>query len=130
MIKTLHFIKFIFISYMFTLYTWKTHNQSLFSHTFKISLHLHIQGSIFWVGCWDRVSLCSAGCPGTGSVDQDGLELRNLPASVSQVLGLQAYIFPGLQGSIFKKSIFEKRVHTHTHTTCYLLCHNHFSSLI
>ena len=28
----------------------------------------------------DRVSLCSPGCPGTHSVDQVGLELRNLPA--------------------------------------------------
>ena len=36
----------------------------------------------------DRVSLCSPGCPGTHSVDQAGLELRNLPASASQVLGL------------------------------------------
>jgi hypothetical protein len=38
----------------------------------------------------DRVSLCSPGCPGTHFVDQAGLELRNLPASVSQVLGLKA----------------------------------------
>jgi hypothetical protein len=37
----------------------------------------------------DRVSLCSSGCPGTHSVDQAGLELRNLPASASQVLGLK-----------------------------------------
>jgi hypothetical protein len=39
----------------------------------------------------DRVSLCSPGCPGTHSVDQAGLELRNLSASVSasQVLGLK-----------------------------------------
>jgi hypothetical protein len=29
------------------------------------------------------VSLCSPGCPGTHSVDQTGLELRNLPASAS-----------------------------------------------
>jgi hypothetical protein len=29
----------------------------------------------------DRVSLCSSGCPGTHSVDQVGLELRNSPAS-------------------------------------------------
>jgi hypothetical protein len=36
----------------------------------------------------DRVSLCSPGCPGTHSVDQSGLELRNPPASASQVLGL------------------------------------------
>jgi hypothetical protein len=37
----------------------------------------------------DRVFLCSAGCPGTHFVDQAGLELRNLPASASQVLGLK-----------------------------------------
>jgi hypothetical protein len=29
-------------------------------------------------------------CPGTHSVDQAGLELRNQPASASQVLGLKA----------------------------------------
>jgi hypothetical protein len=38
----------------------------------------------------DSVSLCSPGCPGTHSVDQAGLELRNLPASASRVLGLKA----------------------------------------
>jgi hypothetical protein len=38
----------------------------------------------------DRVSLYSPGCPGTCSVDQAGLELRDLPASASQVLGLKA----------------------------------------
>ena len=38
----------------------------------------------------DRVSLYSPGCPGTHFVDQAGLELRNLPASVSRVLGLKA----------------------------------------
>jgi hypothetical protein len=38
----------------------------------------------------DRVSLCSLGYPGTHSVDQAGLELRNLPASASRVLGLKA----------------------------------------
>jgi hypothetical protein len=31
-----------------------------------------------------------SGCPGTHSVDQAGLELRNPPASASQVLGLKA----------------------------------------
>jgi hypothetical protein len=40
----------------------------------------------------DRVSLCSPGCPGTHAVDQAGLELRNLPASTSQVLGLKACV--------------------------------------
>jgi hypothetical protein len=38
----------------------------------------------------DRVFLCSPGCPGTHSVDQAGLELRDLPASASLVLGLKA----------------------------------------
>jgi hypothetical protein len=38
----------------------------------------------------DRVSLCSPGCPGTHSVDQAALELRNLPAYTSWVLGLKA----------------------------------------
>jgi hypothetical protein len=38
----------------------------------------------------DRVSLCSPGCPGTHSVDQAGLKLRNPPASASQVLGSKA----------------------------------------
>jgi hypothetical protein len=44
----------------------------------------------FFFFFWDRVSLCSPGCPGTHSVDQAGLELRNIPASASQVRGLQA----------------------------------------
>jgi hypothetical protein len=38
----------------------------------------------------DKASLYSPGCPGTHFVDQAGLELRNLPASTSQVLGLKA----------------------------------------
>jgi hypothetical protein len=38
----------------------------------------------------DKVSLYIPGCPGTHSVDQAGLELRNLPASASRVLGLKA----------------------------------------
>jgi hypothetical protein len=38
----------------------------------------------------DRVSLYIPGCPGTHSVDQAGLELRNPPASASGVLGLKA----------------------------------------
>ena len=41
----------------------------------------------FFFFFWDRVSLCSSGCPGTHSVEQAALELRNLPASASQVLG-------------------------------------------
>jgi hypothetical protein len=51
---------------------------------------------------WDRVSLCSPGCPGTHFVDHAGLKLRNLPASVSQVLGLKACAtMPGSHSLIF-----------------------------
>jgi hypothetical protein len=50
----------------------------------------------------DRVSLFSPGCPGTHSVDQAGLELRNLPASASQVLGIKACATtPGSKQCIF-----------------------------
>ena len=38
-----------------------------------------------------RVSLCSPGCPGALYTDQAGLELRDHPASASQVLGLKAH---------------------------------------
>jgi hypothetical protein len=38
----------------------------------------------------DRVSLYSPSCPGTHSVDQASLELRNPPAAASRVLGLKA----------------------------------------
>ena len=33
--------------------------------------------------------VCSLGCPGTYSVDQAGLKLRDLPASGSEVLALK-----------------------------------------
>jgi hypothetical protein len=45
---------------------------------------------VFCFGFRDRVSLYSPGCSGTHFVDQAGLELRNLPASASRVLGLKA----------------------------------------
>jgi hypothetical protein len=41
-------------------------------------------------GFRDRVSLCNPGYPGTHSVDQAGIKLRNPPASASQVLGSKA----------------------------------------
>jgi hypothetical protein len=43
-----------------------------------------------WGGFRGRASLYSPDCPGTHFVDQAGLELRNPPASASQVLGLKA----------------------------------------
>jgi hypothetical protein len=48
--------------------------------------------------------LCSPGCPGTHFVDQAGLELRNPPASASQVLGLKACTT--MPGTFFSKFIF------------------------
>jgi hypothetical protein len=44
---------------------------------------------LFYFVFSDRVSLCSPAFPGTHSEDQAGLELRNLPASASQLLGLK-----------------------------------------
>ena len=38
---------------------------------------------------WNKVSLCSPGCPGLLSLDQAGFKLRNPPASVSRGLGLK-----------------------------------------
>jgi hypothetical protein len=49
----------------------------------------------------DKVSLYSPGCPGTHFVDQGGLELRNLPASVSWVLGLKACTTTSSTGIFF-----------------------------
>jgi hypothetical protein len=50
----------------------------------------------------DRVSLYSPGCPETHFVDQAGLELRNPPASASQVLGLKACATTALLNEGFK----------------------------
>jgi hypothetical protein len=64
-------------------------------------------GHTFWE--WPRFGVCVWGggvlpisrqgfpsCPGTHFVDQAGLELRNPPASASQVLGLKACaLLPG-----------------------------------
>jgi hypothetical protein len=49
---------------------------------------------LFYIVCLflisqDRVSLHNPGCPGTCSIDQVGLELRDPPASASQVVGLK-----------------------------------------
>jgi hypothetical protein len=43
-----------------------------------------------WIFFFKTGFLCSPGCPGTHFVDYAGLELRNLPASASRVLGLKA----------------------------------------
>ena len=64
----------------------------VFVHTATtLELHQHLQTIVtfsfsgFWfLVFWDRVSLCSPGCPGTHSVDQAGLKLGNPPASARQ----------------------------------------------
>jgi hypothetical protein len=59
----------------------------------------------------DRVSLYSPGCPGTHFVDQAGLELRNPPASASQVLGLRACATTARQNFILKnKEILSQKL--------------------
>ena len=61
---------------------------------FRINLLFYFLFFFFLFFCFlflrDSVSLYSPGCPGTHFVDRAGLELRNLPASASQVLGLKA----------------------------------------
>jgi hypothetical protein len=64
-------------------------------HSHSPCLEIHSWGFLFVLFCFglvfqDRVSLYSPGCPGTHSVDQAGLKLRNPPASASQMLGLKA----------------------------------------
>jgi hypothetical protein len=64
---------------------------------------------LFFVFCLvfrDKVSLYSPGCPGTHAVDQAGLELRNPPASASQVLELKACATTARLRRIFKKLLF------------------------
>jgi hypothetical protein len=67
---------------------------------------------LFFVFCLfvfqDRVSLCSPGYPGTHSVDQAGPEIRNPPASASQVLGLKACATTAWLASLF---IFKTESH-------------------
>jgi hypothetical protein len=78
----------------------------------------------------DRVSLCSPGCPGTHFVDQAGLELRNPPASASQVLGLKAVlVFLDLNIAIRPNFMLltvecgvEKRCTVDQHCTVFLSC--------
>jgi hypothetical protein len=66
-------------------------NHQTFKHFILFYFILFIY--LFCLFCFvfrDGVSLYSPGCPETHFVDQTGLELRNPPASASQVLGLKA----------------------------------------
>jgi hypothetical protein len=67
----------------------------------------------------DRVSLYIPGCPGTHFVDQAGLELRNLPASASQVLGLKTCATTARQLLFFFPLQIFIRYFLHLHFKCY-----------
>jgi hypothetical protein len=69
------------------LYVYRDKNKSYFCFFFGY-LKPNFSTLIFFFR--DRVSLCRLGCPGAHSVVQAGLELRDPPASASQVLGLKA----------------------------------------
>jgi hypothetical protein len=83
------------------------------------------------------VSLCSPSCPETHFVDQAGLELRNSPASASQVLGLKsmrhhrpALYFLNIKIIAFARVLSSPRTFSLVtsgrllkHTGCYLLPH-------
>jgi hypothetical protein len=62
----------------------------LTDESFPQSYILLLKLIFFFLVFRGRVSLCSLGCPGTHSVDQAGLELRNPPASAFRVLGSEA----------------------------------------
>jgi hypothetical protein len=91
------------------------------------------------LGFWNRISLCSLGCPGTQSVNKTGLQLREIPVSASGELGLKTYattVWPlssffaegakeiaqqlgcllSYQGPELKCSLLYTHTHTHTHT--------------
>jgi hypothetical protein len=61
-------------------------------HCFDLFLFVCFWLFVFgWLVGFSRQGFpCSPGCPGTHSVDQAGLKLRNPPASASRVLGLKA----------------------------------------
>jgi hypothetical protein len=74
-------------------HTCKAHTLSLslsLSFSLSLSLSVSVSVSVSLSLFQDRVSLYNFGCPGTHSVDQAGLEFRNLPASASRALGLKA----------------------------------------
>jgi hypothetical protein len=69
---------------------------------FEILIQVPFQGSLcsmfvdgdirfFFFFSRDRVSLCSPGCPGTHSVDQAGLELRNPPPRPAKTYALTSF---------------------------------------
>jgi hypothetical protein len=72
---------------------WKPRTIILIFIITLLPAHTHFWILTIWLFCLfvfcfcfvfrDRVSLYSPGCPGTHTVDQAGLDLRNLPVSAS-----------------------------------------------
>jgi hypothetical protein len=58
--------------------------------------------------------LYNLGCSGTLSVDQAGFELRNLPASASQMLGLKTCTTTARQFKKFLRAVMYARLCTPT----------------
>jgi hypothetical protein len=96
----------------------------------KFRRHRNVLPWAFFLFCFvlfcfvfrDRVSLYSPGCPGTHSVDQAGLELRNPPASASRVMGLKACAtLPGLPWAFFQ----DQGAHYFSHQVSGLLAAHH-----
>jgi hypothetical protein len=77
----------------------------------------------------DSVSLCSPGCPGTHSIDQAGLELRNPCASASQVLGLKACSTTTWQYFLFLISIKWKMSPRDNINKCFK-CHDEAQNML
>jgi hypothetical protein len=70
----------------------------------------------------DRVSLCSPGCPRTHFVYQADLELRNPPASASQVLGLKACAIPAQPREVILRPSKNRNIYITIHSRCVSGC--------
>ena len=114
---------FLFFSFSFSFYL------SL-SFSFPLFLFLFFLSFFFFL---DRVSLYNPGCPGTHSIDQAVLELRNPPVSASQVLGLKvctttAQLFVNiLWASKALKMVSNKQavINVGWHVTVFVICAIH-----
>lgn len=61
-----------------------------FKNFYNFLAFIIVPGSYLFIYLFiEKVSLCSPDCPGTCSVDWADLELRDLPAVASQVLGIK-----------------------------------------
>ena len=69
--------------------TWALSHRWLRGCNLKFSVILSVNKDKHRIFFQDMVSLYSSGCPGTHSVEQASLKLRNPPASSSQELGLK-----------------------------------------